>query len=111
MSFSLNYDLKKIKRSYDEVFEDWVDDFKKDIVEATPVDTGALKKSFDTSEPKEIEPNVWILASSDLPYAWVIDRGRVFENGRFYGSEQLPKGYAPIILNSDRKLRVKLNAI
>jgi hypothetical protein len=54
-------------------------EFKKN----TPVKTGNAKANTS----KKVNEII-----ADYPYATVLDKGRYFENNRYYGSEQAPKG-------------------
>lgn len=83
-----------------------------ELIEATPVDTGELRDSWQP--PEKLGVLNWRI-SNIAPHAYIIDGGRrqASINGtvKWVGSEQLPKGYQPIIDAFEPKLQRELNKI
>lgn len=74
--------LKKMRDNFLDNFEKKCDLFEEELRTKTPVDTGFMIKNWITINPTRGKRFIYNLAD----YAWVIARGRVFLNGRWYGS-------------------------
>ena len=77
------------------------------VVEATPVDTGDLKKAWHWSQ----EAVGHYQSSNNMEHATVIDGGRRDVNGVMKGSEQLPDGFQPLVDKEEDTLQTMLKAI
>lgn len=115
MSFGddLKAEYKEIERKFDHSVRSGVFELKSRVIEASPVDTGDLKRSF--TPPRKIAKYSWIATSSNLIYAPIIGRGRrqVFVNGalKFVGSNKLPYGYEPIVREVSQIIQKDLDGI
>ena len=83
-----------------------------DLQVHTPVDTGELRDSWQP--PEKLGVLNWRI-SNIAPHAYVIDGGRrqatVGGTVKWVGSEQLPKGFQPIIDEFEPKLQRELDKI
>ena len=83
-----------------------------DLVEASPVDEGELRASWQL--PKKTGLRSWII-SNTAPHAIPIDGGRreVIVNGtsRMIGSDQLKDGFDPIVRITEKQIQKDLNKL
>ena len=83
-----------------------------DLVENSPVDTGELRDSWQP--PQKLGVLNWRI-SNIAPHAYIIDGGRrqaiVKGTMKWIGSEQLPKGFQPIVDKFEPKLQRELDKI
>lgn len=101
-------EFEAIKEKRDSVVGSAAFNLQSDLVQASPVDTGELRQSWQPASPVT---NGWEIRNI-APHALVIDGGRrVDPDGKTRGSEQLPYGYQPIIEEADRELTKQLKAI
>lgn len=99
---------KRILAQRDEAVKEASLDMYSSVVEASPVDSGELRTSWQT--PEKI-PDGYIV-SNIAPHAYIIDGGRRLDgDGVVRGSEQLPDGYKPIIKEVEARLNKRLKAI
>lgn len=81
-----------------------------DLVEASPVDTGELKASWQP--PEQVGKRKWVVRNI-APHATVIDDGlrKVPVNGKQkeVGSPQLPYGFSPIIEITEKELQKRFD--
>ena len=120
ISFTQKGDFKNTEKflhggvtsKYVRILERYGEEGVKALSAATPVDTGELRDSWQP--PERLGLLNWRI-SNIAPHAYVIDGGRrqAMVNGtiRWVGSEQLPKGFQPIIDEFEPKLQRELDKI
>lgn len=114
MGFSddLKKEFEAILKKRDRVVKTGAVSLYGDLEVITPVDTGELRDSWQP--PERLGLLNWRI-SNIAPHAYVIDGGRreAMVNGtiRWVGSEQLPKGFQPIIDEFEPKLQRELDKI
>jgi hypothetical protein len=77
------------------------------IIDASPVDTGDFKGSWQFST---IDKGHY-RTETNIEYGPVIDGGRRKVNGKWQGSEQLPNGFKPIIEREHNNIQKMLRKI
>lgn len=111
-SDDINKEFEKILKKRDNIVKTGAISLFGDLVEASPVDTGELRDSWQP--PQRLGLLNWRI-SNIAPHAYVIDGGRreATINGtiKWIGSEQLPKGFQPIIDKFEPKLQRELDKI
>jgi len=113
MSFGddIGKEFGKIDKNADTLIRSAVVNLQGDLVEASPVDSGELRLSWE--QPKK-SGNAWVITNI-APHAIVIDGGRreIPINGKavWVGSEQLPDGFAPIVDATKRELQKRFNRL
>jgi hypothetical protein len=75
------------------------------IIASSPVDTGHFRRSWTF---KKVSDDHFVL-HNPVKYASILYHGRRFVKGRWYGSEQLPKGYEPILREFAEKIGGEFN--
>ena len=114
MAFSddINKGFAQILKKRDNVVKTGAVSLFGDLVENSPVDTGELRDSWQP--PQKIGVLNWRI-SNIAPHAYVIDGGRrqamVGGTTKWVGSEQLPKGFQPVIEKFEPKLQRELDKI
>lgn len=114
MAFSddIRKEFEAIQKKRDVVVKTGAVSLFGDLQVNTPVDTGELRDSWQA--PERITPLNWRI-SNIAPHAYVIDGGRrqaiVKGTMKWIGSEQLPKGFQPIIDKFEPKLQRELDKI
>jgi len=107
MSFGddIGREFEAINKKRDRIIKSAALNLHGDLVSASPVDSGELKQSWQL--PRQISKTKWIITNI-APHAIIIDGGRRFvptENGqKEIGSEQLSKGFSPIIEITEKAL-------
>lgn len=88
------------KKEVNDLIKEITIDTHNEIVYRTPVDTGAARSSWDYS----FSNNGGVLEgtiNNYVPYIGILENGRVIgKDGKFYGSEQAPKGMVAISLQN-----------
>ena len=111
-SDDINKEFAAILKKRDRVVKTGAVSLFGDLQVSTPVDSGDLRR--DWQNPEKISIANWRI-SNISPYAEIIDGGRreAMVNGtiRWVGSEQLPKGFQPIIDEFEPKLQRELDKI
>ena len=113
---SLEEDIKKeynkIQTKNGKVVASMVINLAGVLMEASPVDSGELRLSW--LPPQKLGLFSWRI-SNVAPHAIIIDGGRreavVNGTARMIGSEQLPKGYDPIVEAFEKKLQQAVNKV
>lgn len=114
MAFSddLKKEFKAIQKKRDVVVKTGAVSLFGDLQVNSPVDTGELRDSWQP--PERLGLLNWRI-SNIAPHAYVIDGGRrqaiVKGTMKWIGSEQLPKGFQPIIDKFEPKLQRELDKI
>jgi hypothetical protein len=85
-------ELDALLKKRDKIAKTEAVEMHRDVVSATPVDTGHLKGSWEW-----IPGKYKYITQTNVEYAPVIDGGRRMIGGKMQGSEQLPNGWQPII--------------
>lgn len=103
------FDELKEKR-LDHTLKSAVVNLHSDLVKSSPVDTGELKVSWQL--PEQVGKRKWVIRNI-APHAQVIDMGRravqIKGNEVMVGSEQLPKGFSPVIEVTEKALQRKFD--
>ena len=83
---------------------------RSDLIEASPVDTGELKGSWE--QPIQTGKIKWVIRNI-APHATVINDGlrvmTVNDKNREVGSPQLPYGFSPVIEITEKALQKEFN--
>ncbi len=113
MSFGsdIGKEFDKVKEArLDHTLRSAVVNLYSDLVESSPVDSGELKASWQP--PKEVGKRRYVIRNI-APHAYVIDGGRrpvqIRGNEVMVGSDQLPKGFSPIVEITEKALQRKFN--
>lgn len=100
--------LKEVR--LDRTVKSAVLNLRSDLIEASPVDTGELKGSWE--QPEQISKRKWVIRNI-APHASVINDGlrKIPVNGkeREVGSPQLPYGFGPVIEITEKALQRTFN--
>lgn len=79
--------------------------FQGNITKAWPVATGESRNAWGA--PKEVKPGTWVVSNGVL-YSAILWRGRHIVGGVAYGSDQMPRGGAPILAVTKSRLLKRL---
>jgi len=74
--------LKTLYERFMDDFKKRCDSFESELRNETPIDTGDMIRSWRTIQPTREKRVIHNL----MPYSAIIARGRIFVNGRWYGS-------------------------
>ena len=114
MSFESEFqsEINEINRKRDGVLQTAVTQLYSDLVDASPFDTGELRRSWQT--PRSNGTLSYVI-SNIAPHAVVIDGGRrqipSLNGMKWVGSEQLPTGFQPVVDNIGRIIDQELEQI
>jgi hypothetical protein len=108
MSVGKEFDaeLDAILRKRDGIAKAEAIEMHSDVVQATPVDTGHLKGSWEW-----VTGRYKYITQTNVEYAPTIDGGRRMVDGKWQGSEQLPHGWQPIIKRHRENIKKLLRRI
>lgn len=115
MSFGsdLGKEFDKIKEiKLDRSIRSTIVNLRSDLIEASPVDSGELRTSWE--QPEQVGRYKWVIRNI-APHALIIDGGRrevPLKNGggnKMVGSEQLPTGFGDIVDENKKQLQKVLN--
>jgi len=103
-------EFSKINRKRDRTIKSAALNLYGDLIVASPVDTGELKRSWQL--PLKRGRYTWAITNI-APHAIVIDGGirPIPMNGKLkiVGSQQLPWGFSPIVKKTEKALQKELN--
>ena len=91
---TISQELNEIYQKQLKVVDTVVNDLFSELIQITPVDTGALKGAWDL---KKNDSDSWTL-SNNMEYATIIFDGYRIVAGKAIGSKQLPAGKFDAVL-------------
>ena len=109
-------DIFKMTEQIEDIFEDEVVKLHNDLIDVGEAvrDTGNFKNSFSPiMHPSRYR---WVIENDahsvgGFDYASILARGRLYVNGRWYGSVHWPKGLTPMLRKTARNIKRRVDAL